>query len=207
MEKPTYKPIHVIPPRPDGGRAISLETKRFKLRSLRARDASERYLSWIADAEIMTPLNMPARNLSLEDLKGHIAAFDNRTRYLLGMFDRKTGAHFGVYIVDVSLPQRLARIQYMIGDREFRGIGALRETAIALVGHLFEKRAVEKIAAQVSVDNAPSIAALKAIGFRIEGEMRGEIRSFQDGTRIDQYFFAALHDEWQPPLLPGEVPN
>ncbi len=181
------------------GQQVSLETERFKLRSLRPSDAGKRYLGWIADAEVMNALNMPARKLTETELRAHISEFDNRDRYLIGMFDKDTGLHFGVFLIDVTLRQRLARLQYFIGDKGFRGIGALRETMAGLVTYLFGRRGIEKIAAQVATDNAASTAALKAVGFRIEGEMKGEIRAFDDGRRIDQLFFGVLHDEWRAP--------
>ena len=181
------------------GQQVSLETVRFKVRSLRPSDAGERYLSWIADAEAMGALNMPARTLSEQDLRAHIAEFDNRTRYLIGMFDKETRLHFGIYVIDVMLVHRLAKLQYLIGDADFRGIGALRETMAGLITHLFTRRGIEKITAQVATDNAPSIAALEAVGLRKEGEMRGEIRAFDDGRRIDQLFFGVLHNEWKQP--------
>ena len=169
------------------------------LRSLRPSDAGTRYLSWIADARTMGALNMPARKLTETQLRAHIAEFDNRTRYLIGMFDKETRLHFGIYVIDVMLVHRLAKLQYLIGDENFRGIGALRETMSGLIGFLFQRRGIEKVAAQVATDNAPSIAALKAVGLRMEGELRGEIRAFDDGGRIDQFTFGALHDEWRAP--------
>jgi len=180
------------------GEPIKLETERFQLRSLRPSDASERYLGWIADASVMNFLNMPARQLTMSELRAHISEFDNRSRALIGMFDRETGIHFGLFLMDVMLQHRLAKLQYLIGAREFRGIGALRECMAGLVEHLFERRGIEKVAAQVAVDNAPSIAALEAVGFRREGEMKGEIRAFDDGRRIDQYFYGLLENEWPP---------
>lgn len=178
---------------------VALETTRFTLRSLRPSDASARYLSWIADAEIMAALNMPARTLTEPELRAHIAEFDNRTRYLIGMFDKETRVHFGIFVIDVMLVHRLAKLQYLIGDANFRGIGALRETMAGVIGHLFTRRGIEKVAAQVATDNAPSIAALEAVGLRMEGELKGEIRAFDDGRRIDQFTFGALHSEWRPP--------
>ncbi len=178
------------------GRSISFETERFRVRSLRSTDASERYLSWVADASIMEPLNMPARQLSLADLKKHIGGFDNRMRFLLGMFDKAENLHFGVFLVDILPVHRLARLQYLIGEEKFRKTGAFRETAAALVTYLFDRRGIEKITAQVNSGNEASAKGLQAIGFRLEGEMKGEIRSFKDGSRIDQQFFGVLKSEW-----------
>ncbi len=180
------------------GRIIAFETERFRVRSLKASDASERYLGWIADPENMEPLNMPARRLSLAELRKHIGGFDNRARFLLGMFDKQSNLHFGIYLVNVLALHRIARLQYLIGDGDFRKTGAFRETASALVGHLFKRHGIEKITAQVNVGNQASADGLKAIGFRVEGKMKGEIRSHKGDGRIDQLFFGVLKSEWPP---------
>ena len=180
------------------GKPVTCHTERFMLRSLRPANATPAYLSWIADPKVMTPLNMPARKLSLADLSNHISSFDNKNRYLIGMFDKQTGTHFGVYLVDSNQQHRLAKLSFLIGDQAFRGIGALRETAAGLIEQLFSAHEIEKIAAQVIVDNETSIAALEAIGFKREGTMRKEIRSFKpDGDRLDQYFYGLLPEEWE----------
>jgi RimJ/RimL family protein N-acetyltransferase len=145
----------------------------------------------------MEPLNMPARQLTLGDLANHISAFDNQQRFLVGMFDKETGAHFGVYLIDNLAQHRMAKLSYLIGARAFRGIGALRETGAGLIEHLF-KRGFEKLTAQVTLGNEPSIAALEALGFEREGTMRGEILSFRPGGgRLDQYFYGLLREDWK----------
>lgn len=180
------------------GKPIACETERFKLRSLTPADASRDYLSWIADKDVMTPLNMPARKLTLGNLANHIAGFDNQQRYLVGMFDKEAGTHFGIYLIDASPQHRLAKLSFLIGEHAFRGIGALRETAAGLINHLFTRCGMEKIAAQVIIGNETSIAALEALGFEREGTMRGEILSFRpNGGRLDQYFYGLLRDDWQ----------
>jgi RimJ/RimL family protein N-acetyltransferase len=180
------------------GKPIACETERFKLRTVTPADASPAYLGWIADAEVMTPLNMPARALTLGDLANHISAFDNQNRFLVGMFDKDTGTHFGIFLIDASPQHRLAKLSFLIGEDAFRGVGALREAAAGLITHLFTARGFEKVAAQVIVGNEPSIAALEALGFEREGTMRGEIRSFRpNGGRLDQYFYGLLRDDWK----------
>lgn len=174
------------------GRPIALETERFKLRSLKPSDASRRYLGWIADPAVMTPLNMPARELSLKDLAAHIGSFDDRHRHLVGVFDRQSDRHIGILMVEVNLQHRLAKLSFLIGEADWRGKGALREAAAALIRHLGAERSIEKVKAQVMADNAAAAAALEALGFAREGLMPGEVRSFVDGTRLDQYLYGLL---------------
>ena len=181
------------------GPAIGLETQRFKLRSLKPSDASQRYINWIADEAVMTPLNMPVRTLTRPELATYISAFDNRLRYLVGMFDKETDIHFGILQADIAPQHALAKLSFLIGEKEYRGIGALRECAVALITHLFEARDIEKIAARVTVGNEPSRVNFEKMGFRNEGLMKGEIKSFQDGKRLDQHLFGMLKQEWAPP--------
>ena len=47
-------------------RPVHLQTERFLLRNLAANDASERYLAWAADSDVMGPLNVkPIRMVSI----------------------------------------------------------------------------------------------------------------------------------------------
>jgi len=180
------------------GPAIGLETERFKLRSLKPSDASQRYINWIADEAVMTPLNMPVRTLTRPELATYISAFDNRLRYLVGMFDKETDIHFGILQADIAPQHALAKLSFLIGEKDYRGIGALRECAVALITHLFEARDIEKIAARVTVGNEASRANFEKMGFRNEGLMVGEIKSFEDGSRLDQHLFGQLKEEWAP---------
>jgi RimJ/RimL family protein N-acetyltransferase len=189
--------ISMRPPSQTAGPAIDIATARYRLRSLAAADASAKFLAWIADPQVMEPLNMPARNLTRPEILAYVQGFDRRRRHLLGMFDKASGSHFGIVIVEISEQHRLAKLAYLIGDETYRGKGALRECLNTLISHLFERLGIEKITAHVETGNMPSIKALEALGLRREGTMRGEIRSFRDGARLDQYFYGLLKPEWR----------
>jgi RimJ/RimL family protein N-acetyltransferase len=188
--------ISMRPPQTTGLQ-IDMTTKRFRIRSLTPLDASQHFLDWIADPNVMGPLNMPARRLTSPEIVAYIGSFDRRRRHLLGMFDKASTAHFGIVIVEISEQHRLAKLAYLIGDEAYRGKGALRECLSALITYLFDKHGIEKITAHVETGNTPSIRALEALGLRREGTMRGEIRSFRDGARLDQYFYGLLKPEWE----------
>jgi len=73
----------------DPGRPIDLETERFRLRSLKPVDASERWLGWVQDPEVVHPANAPVRHMTRQELAKYIGSHDNYTRYLIGVFDRR----------------------------------------------------------------------------------------------------------------------
>lgn len=177
--------------------ALQLRGAGFLLRSLRPDDACDTWLGWIADAELMELLNMPARRLGVAELRAHIAEFDHRARHLLGLFDEAGGALVGIILMDINAEHRSARFNMFIGDRRYWGEPRLRPLANAFLDHLFEHKGIEKIRAQVATDNHRMIGAVKSMGLRVEGHLIGEIRSFRDGRRIDQFVFGLLKREWQ----------
>jgi RimJ/RimL family protein N-acetyltransferase len=163
-------------------------------RSLGSRDACERYISWMQNTELMTALNMPARKLTLGELSSIIASFDQRTKLLLGIYrDLPEPDLIGIFILDLHLDHRIARISGFIGEKgRHRNIMAFTRSAF---DYLFENRGVEKIGAQVAVSNRAAIAACSALGMRKEGLLRGEIRKFDGGGRIDQIIFGLLRED------------
>ena len=165
-------------------------------RSLNSRDANEKYLAWIANAELMSALNMPARQLTIPELRQHIEQFDQRSKILLGIFrDDAAQALLGIFVLTLNLEHRIARLSgFMAQDEPHDGFIAFTKSAIEF---LFETRGVEKIGAQVGTNNKSAIAACWALGFRREGLLRGEIRKFDGSGRIDQICYGLLRDEWR----------
>ena len=45
--------------------------------------------------------------------------------------------------------------------------------------------------------NFPAVFNYKAQGWRLEGVLRGQCKSVVDGSRLDQYHFGMLRDEWR----------
>ena len=75
------------------GRPVALETERLKLRSLSPVDASERWLGWVRDPDVMHPTNMPARRMTRQELANQIASHDNYHRFLIGVFDKASARY------------------------------------------------------------------------------------------------------------------
>ncbi len=169
-------------------------------RSLNPRDANERYLGWLQNAELMAALNMPARKLSLAELSANIASFDQRSKLLLGIYrDLPEPDFIGIFIIDLYLDHRLARVSGFLGEKgPHKNFMAFTKSAF---DHLFKSRGVEKIGAQVAVNNTAAIAACWALGLRQEGLLRGEIRKFDGSGRIDQITYGLLRDEWKKPQV------
>ena len=179
------------------GRPVLLETKRLALRSLRPSDASERWIRWLKDPEVMTPLNAPIRNWTVQQLMAHIATADNNERYLIGIFDRESQIQIGLYMIDIDLFHRRANFNVAIGERSWWGKGVVNETRAALLDEFFDKRGVEKATGMPLARNFPAVFNYKAQGWRHEATLRAHSVSASDNSRLDQYEFGLTSTEWQ----------
>lgn len=179
------------------GRPVSIQSERFIIRTLTPNDVSDRWCSWSGDPDIMTPLNMPVRRSSREGLMKYVSQQDNDRAYLIGLFAKAMGQHIGFYQIDVNKLHRSAGFNVVIGDKQYWGKNAVNETRAAILTELFERRSLEKAWGQPLARNFPMIFNYKQQGWKLEGILRGQCRSIVDGSRIDQYQFGMLRDEWR----------
>ena len=178
------------------GIPVELETEHYRLRSLTPADSSDRYLDWTADPEVMLPLNRQPRRLEREELARYIASFDNRTRFQLGVFSKRSGEHVGVFTVELELPNLLARTNVLIGERAHWGVGIILEARAAVLDFLFDTVGIEKVWGTPLARNFAAVYNYQAQGFRCEGILKAHIRA-PNGERLDQYLFAILNEEWR----------
>ncbi|MGE0238809.1 MAG: GNAT family N-acetyltransferase [Parvibaculaceae bacterium] len=183
---------------PARGKPISIETERFLVRSMTARDAGGIFRAWISNAELMGALNMPPRRLSADDVARFVAGFDDRTRYLVGIFVRKTQSLVGLLLMDVNTVHALVKFSGFIGDRNWRGKQVFEEVGFGLFDELFKERGLEKATAQVWEKNFATLVPLRRIGFKIEGFLRDEIRAFDKSGRRSQFLLGMLASDWKP---------
>jgi RimJ/RimL family protein N-acetyltransferase len=179
------------------GSSISLATNRFLARSLTPADASERWCAWYADSEVAGPMHARVRHMTLDQLARHSASFDSDHRYLIGIFTKATSQHIGLFMVVVDKAHALATFNVMIGDKDYWGKGVVNEVRGALLDEFFESRGVEKACGRPFARNFPAVFNYKVQGWRLEGVMRGHSKSVVDGSRVDQYLFGILREEWR----------
>jgi [ribosomal protein S5]-alanine N-acetyltransferase len=179
------------------GRPVALETERLKLRSLSPVDASERWLAWVKDPELMHPINMPARRMTRQELANQIASHDNYHRFLIGVFDKASAIQIGYFFVDVVRPHETATFNVVIGEKDWWGKGVVNEARAALLDHFFDKLGMRKACGGPLSRNFPSIFNYKAQGWIHEATLRGHFRSVVDGSRVDQLLFRLFADEWR----------
>jgi RimJ/RimL family protein N-acetyltransferase len=184
------------PSKPIGPPIQRIDTERFYLRTLRPTDASERWLRWLADPEVMHPVNTPTRHISLDQLRAHIANHDQMKRLYIGIFDRTNDLHIGFYRIDLDQRHRLATFNLIIGDKDYWGRKVVNETRAALLDYLFRKRNVAKAVGMPPVRNFPSVFNYREQGWRLEGILKSHREGLGGNNRIDQLQFGLTKEEW-----------
>jgi RimJ/RimL family protein N-acetyltransferase len=175
---------------------VDLQTNRLRLRSLKPADASDRWRSWTKDPDVMGPLNAPVRDLSRQDLANYIAAYDNINRYLIGIFEKESGSQIGFFMIEVDRGHQTAVFNVVIGEKIWWGKDVVNEGRAALLDFFFEHRGIEKACGAPLARNFAALFSYKSQGWRHEGTMRGQRRSVVDGSRLDQYQFGLMRQEW-----------
>ncbi len=127
-------------PMTDARKPISIryETERAAVRPLTADDATPRVGAWLGDAHTARMLNVPARALGVEELKSYFATHDGVETHILGIFDKASGAHIGIYTIYVDWDRREFLTSLLIGERGPDGAGIGLEAARPALKIMFE---------------------------------------------------------------------
>ncbi len=177
------------------GRPVRLETETRILRSLRSSDVGRTMASWFEDPVVLAGLNLPAGGITQQSLRGYVEEFDNRRKYIIGLFTKPDERHIGFFQVHVNLSHRVAQLSVAIGDKQFRGQPPSNELSDLVVKEFFEKRGVEKFVARVLASNYKALWSMKNSNFEFEAVLR-EDNLMPNGERMDIAQFRQLKSKW-----------
>lgn len=148
---------------------IEISTERFLLREMTEAYVTSRYLDWFKDTETKKFIEAAPNMRNLKDLKDYINARKGRKDVLfLGIFDKICDLHIGtIKFEPINLEKGYAIVGVMIGENQYRGIGAATEVLKASTSWLRENRGIHLVALGVSKNNRPAIIAYKRAGFLV----------------------------------------
>ncbi len=180
-----------IPP----ARPVCFETSRFTVRSVVEGDAGENWTRWASDREAARWLNATPREISRVDLVHYIASFDNRSRFLIGMFERAPGERMiGFNSIYVDWTRREYMINTLIGESDARHKGARSETRLPIHAYFLEELGLESSVCTV-VEGHPSLALMESWGWKTEH--RSEKASAGGGAPIGILHMRLTKTAWR----------
>src|SRR5688572_15055329 len=135
-------------------------TERFRLRPLRASDATQSYLDWFAEDRAKHIVSASAMQ-SLADLRAYIDSKSGRADVLfLGIFRLSDGVHIGnVKFEPVDRERGYAIAGILIGDVDSRGTGVAPEVLSACGAWLKHNWNIRQLVLGVSRENQAAIRA------------------------------------------------
>jgi RimJ/RimL family protein N-acetyltransferase len=175
---------------------IKIYSENYVVRTLKVSDASDRWAEWMRDAEVMYMMNMPARDWTQADIASYIKQFDQRSRLLLGIFEKVSWRHIGIVTVELRVKDQYL-LNALIGEPQYRNKGVASEIAVPCGDYFLETMGLTVGRATVLGRNPVINHYLRKIGFKLDGVMAGYVKSHADGTMLDLCLYSITRDEWR----------
>lgn len=169
-----------------------IDGERVFLRTLVPEDASESYLHWLNDPEVLRYRGPKAFPSSIEDLRRYLESVPTRGDLHLAVCERATKRHIGnVSLNNILWVHRHAELSIMIGVRDAWKKGYGRETIALLTDHGFRNMGLNRLWAESP--NPAFNACMHHLGWSHEGTKREAF--LLDGRFVDIECFGILARE------------
>src|SRR5579863_2695470 len=179
-----------------GERRVRLQTARFLVRNATIADASDRWGSWMADAEASYMLNAPAKALTASEVASYIKAFDQRTHLLLVILETASGRLLGFFRIDID--EKLGRflVSMMVGEPDYRHKGIMNELTVPFRDYFFDTLGLKTMLGMVLSHNEPVLRYLFKTGLNLDKKIERHVKSQTDDTMLDLCYFSQTADAW-----------
>ncbi len=97
---------------------------------------------------------------------------------------------------DINVPFKTLQLGYTWYGKKFQGTGLNKHCKYLLLSFAFETLGMERVEFRADNNNERSIAAMKSIGCKVEGVLRSNMPTREDGIRRDSIVLSILKDEW-----------
>lgn len=113
------------------------------------------------------------------------------------VFDKKTNEYAGsTRFYDINFPFKTIQLGYTWYGRKFHGTGLNKHCKFLLLQFAFEQLGLERVEFRADARNERSIAAMKSIGCKVDGILRSNMPTMEDGIRRDSIVLSILKGEW-----------
>ncbi len=188
------------------GQPLLVRTENFELRSLTPAMITADYVSWWNDPQIQSQLGSKPRGWTIEDARRHVAKFDNRWNFHLGIYALKDGGLIGFTSILANPRTGVSVSNRVIGDKSYWRKGVSKELSAWGIPFAFVKLGMSKIKAEIRGANHSSIALCEYLGFQREGLLRSDIPGEKLGERMDVHVYGLLREDWHAMCLRGQFP-
>ena len=186
-------PRNARPPR----RILRFDCGKYFVRTIKREDASDRWAAWLSDPWATRAMNSPAQSMQKKDIVNYIRQFDQRSRLLLGIFEKDTRTHVGIIRVDADYVTMECLVSLFIGEPDYRSRGLMSEVSISTFDYVFEKTETRKLTASTLARNELIKSYLIGAGWQLDQTHKGEIKSTSDGAMLDSCSLSITRERWR----------
>jgi RimJ/RimL family protein N-acetyltransferase len=113
------------------------------------------------------------------------------------VFDKRTKEYAGsTRFYDIQSDLQTVQLGYTWYGKKFQGTGLNKHCKYLLLSFAFEQIGMERFELRADNNNERSIAAMKSIGCKVDGVLRSNMPTREEGKRRDSIVLSILKDEW-----------
>jgi RimJ/RimL family protein N-acetyltransferase len=187
----------VKPPTKYPKRKVDIDCGKYILRTIVPTDATERWAHWMEDAEASEMLNAPRKAMSRDELVTYIKSFDQRTKILIGIFEKSSGLLLGFLRNDVNFETRQFLVAMIIGEPEYRNSGVTMAVTVPFRDYFFGELGMEAMLATALAHNKPIIHYLYATGWTLDRTVPNAVKAHTGEKMFDLCFFSQTAEGWR----------
>lgn len=164
------------------------------LRKLSMEDATDKYLGWLNDPDVLRYRTLKAYASNMEDVRDFIRCAQVSKDLFLAICLKSANRHIGgISLAPIDFIHRTAALNIMIGEKSEWGKNHGKEAIAALTRHAFMNMNLNKLWTQSA--NPAFNAIVKKLGWAHEGTKRKMF--LLDGEYIDVECYGILNSEFK----------
>lgn len=143
-----------------------IEGNRIYLRPLQETDATEEYLKWLNDYEVVKYTESRFYPNSMDSLRAYLTGLNNNNNVAFAIVEKSSNNHIGnIKLGNINWIHRYADIGLIIGNKDYWGKGIAPEVLELIVNYAFKRLNLRKLVAGAYIENKGSIRAFEKVGF------------------------------------------
>jgi RimJ/RimL family protein N-acetyltransferase len=168
-----------------------LRLDRCTVRPFEEGHLTERYVSWLNDPEVVRYSEQRHRRHTLESCRVYFESFRGTADHFLAI-EAEIGqlGHIGNISVAVDVPNRVADVSILVGEKRCWGIGLATAAWCGVLAELLQEQKMRKVTAGTLEANEPMLRLIRRCGMQIEGKRSRQF--LLDGWEVDLVMAAAF---------------
>ena len=172
----------------------SIETSRLWLTTVHEEHHFSTIVGWLNDPEVVLFSDQRHRKHTIDTYRDYLRRFQGSPHKYWFILTREAGAIIGTVSAYIDLPNAVADVGILIGDRLYWQGGYGGEAFAGVIGWLFSSQGVRKVNAGAMASNKGMIGVMRKVGMIEEGRRRRYY--LQGDSEVDMILATVFAEDW-----------